>query len=132
MKMPRTKSGHLNIFKTIGIAYRPPEEFVCHHQNLLISCFIAAKMWCTSQTSKKIFDSFSKSVFMTIQNKTNDRHGMFYVEEDDDIAAEMVYNITSKNQMIIEHTEVGDTLRGQNVGVELVHAGVEYARHHAM
>ena len=69
---------------------------------------------------------------MTVQHKTDGRHGMFYVEEDGEIAAEMVYNSTSKNQMIIEHTEVDDSLRGQNVGMELVHAGVEYARHHGM
>jgi uncharacterized protein len=32
--------------------------------------------------------------------------------------------------MIIEHTEVSDELRGQNIGYELVHTGVEYARTH--
>jgi predicted GNAT family acetyltransferase len=73
-----------------------------------------------------------KNDFMTVQHKADGRHGMFYLEEDDDIAAEMVYNTTSNNQMIIEHTEVDESLRGQNVGMELVHAGVEYARHHGM
>jgi predicted GNAT family acetyltransferase len=89
-------------------------------------------MWCKSQISKKIFDSFIKSVFMTVQHKTDGRHGIFYVQDEDDIGAEMIYNATSKNQMIIEHTEVGETLRGNNIGMELVHAGVEYARHHGM
>lgn len=69
---------------------------------------------------------------MTVQHKTDGRHGTFYVEDDGDIAAEMVYNLTSANQMIIEHTEVGEALRGKNVGMELVHAGVEYARRHAI
>lgn len=69
---------------------------------------------------------------MTVQHKTDGRHGMFYVEEDDEIAAKMVYNSISENKMIIEHTEVGEELRGKNVGMELVHAGVEYARHHGM
>lgn len=69
---------------------------------------------------------------MTVLHKANGRHGMFYVEEDEDITAEMIYNSTSKNQMIIEHTEVDEFLRGQNVGMELVHAGVEYARQHGM
>jgi predicted GNAT family acetyltransferase len=69
---------------------------------------------------------------MIVQHKTEGRHGMFYVEDDDEISAEMIYNSTSKNQMIIEHTEVGETLRGKNIGMELVHAGVEYARHHGM
>ena len=31
-------------------------------------------------------------------------------------------------KMIIEHTEVSDELRGQNVGYQLVHTAVEYAR----
>lgn len=69
---------------------------------------------------------------MTVQHKADGRHGMFYVEEEGEIEAEMIYNSTSKNQMIIEHTEVDESLRGQNVGIELVHAGVEYARHHGM
>lgn len=69
---------------------------------------------------------------MTIQHKTDGRHGMFYVEEDGEMAAEMVYNSTSENKMIIEHTEVGEELRGENIGMELVHAAVEYARHHGM
>jgi predicted GNAT family acetyltransferase len=68
---------------------------------------------------------------MTVQHKKIGSKGMFYVEYEDEIAAEMVYT-TADNKMIIEHTEVGDVLRGKNIGYELVHAGVEYARHHAM
>ena len=45
-----------------------------------------------------------------VQHKTNGRQGMFYVEEDGEVAAEMVYNSTSENKMIIEHTEVGESL----------------------
>ena len=69
---------------------------------------------------------------MTVQHKTDGRHGMFYIKDEDELAAEMIYNVTSTNKMIIEHTEVGESLRGQNTGLELVHAGVEYARHHGM
>jgi predicted GNAT family acetyltransferase len=32
--------------------------------------------------------------------------------------------------MIMEHTEVNDALKGQNVGYRLVHMAVEYARLH--
>jgi hypothetical protein len=69
---------------------------------------------------------------MTVLHKTDGRHGMFYVEEDGEIEAEMIYNTLSENKMIIEHTEVGESLRGKNIGIELVHAAVEYARHHGM
>jgi len=55
---------------------------------------------------------------------------MFYVENDGEVEAEMTYHTTSPDNMVIEHTEVGDELRGHNVGYELVHAAVEYARQH--
>ena len=68
---------------------------------------------------------------MTVLHKKTDGKGMFYVEYEDEIAAEMVYTTTG-DKMIIEHTEVDDVLRGKNIGIELVHAGVEYARHHGL
>lgn len=58
---------------------------------------------------------------------------MFYVsnEEDDEvILAEMVYTMPSHQKMIIEHTDVSEELKGQNVGYQLVKTAVEYARAH--
>jgi predicted GNAT family acetyltransferase len=69
---------------------------------------------------------------MLIQHKQVGSKGMFFVEIDENILAEMVYTSPSPEKMIIEHTEVNDELRGQNVGFELVHAAVEYARKHKM
>ena len=69
---------------------------------------------------------------MTIQHKKSGSKGVFYVEYEGEIAAEMIYTMPSEDKMIIEHTEVGEVLQGQNVGYELVHAGVEYARHHGL
>ena len=69
---------------------------------------------------------------MTIQHKRTGSKGMFYVEYEGEIAAEMIYTMPSEDKMIIEHTEVDEVLQGQNVGYELVHAGVEYARHHGL
>ena len=68
---------------------------------------------------------------MTVQHKKTDGKGMFFVEEDDEIGAEMIYS-TTDDKMIIEHTEVDEVLKGRNIGFELVHAAVEYARHHGM
>ena len=68
---------------------------------------------------------------MTVQHKKSDGKGMFFVEYEDEIAAEMVYSTTA-DKMIIEHTEVDEILQGRNIGYELVHAAVEYARHHGM
>ena len=68
---------------------------------------------------------------MTVQHRKTNGKGMFFVEYEDEVAAEMVYTTTG-DKMIIEHTEVDEVLQGKNTGYELVHAAVEYARHHAM
>ena len=67
---------------------------------------------------------------MLIQNKKVGSKGMFFIEDDGNILAEMVYSMSSPTKMIIEHTEVSEELKGQNVGYELVHTAVEYARTH--
>lgn len=69
---------------------------------------------------------------MLIQHKNVNNKGLFYVEIDGNILAEMVYSLPSPGKMIIEHTEVSDELRGQNVGYQLVHTAVEYARTHSL
>lgn len=67
---------------------------------------------------------------MLIQNKKVGNKGMFFVENEGNILAEMVYSMPSPNKMIIEHTEVSDELKGQHVGNQLVLTAVEYARTH--
>ena len=62
---------------------------------------------------------------MLIQRKQTGNKGMFYVEEEGQVEAEMTYHMVAPNKMVIEHTEVEDDLRGQNVGYQLVQAGVE-------
>jgi len=65
---------------------------------------------------------------MEILNKKVGTKGMFYVENDKTIQAKMVYTMPSPGKMIIEHTEVSEELKGQNVGFLLVKAAVEFAR----
>lgn len=67
---------------------------------------------------------------MLIQNKKVGKKGMFFVEQEGNILAEMVYSMPSDKKMIIEHTEVSDELKGQHVGNQLVATAVEYARTH--
>jgi uncharacterized protein len=69
---------------------------------------------------------------MLIQHKQNDGKGLFFVEAGGNILAEMTYTMPAENKMIIDHTEVSDELRGKNVGYQLVHTAVEYARKHAI
>ncbi len=65
---------------------------------------------------------------MEIQNKKVGNKGIFYIEKDKKIVAEMIYNMPSADKMIIEHTEVSEALEGQNTGDQLVHEAVKYAR----
>lgn len=65
---------------------------------------------------------------MTIQHKQLEGKGMFFVAEDGKRLAEMTYTMPAENKMIIDHTGVSDALRGKNVGYQLVHTAVEYAR----
>lgn len=67
---------------------------------------------------------------MLIQHKKLSGKGMFFVESDGNILAEMTYTMAAPEKMIIEHTEVSDELRGKNVGYQLVYTAVEYARTH--
>lgn len=71
---------------------------------------------------------------MLIQHRQNGANGMFYIpgedDDDDELKAEMTYLRQEPNTMIIEHTEVSDELRGQNIGYQMVHTAVEYARSH--
>jgi predicted GNAT family acetyltransferase len=68
---------------------------------------------------------------MLILHKKVDTKGIFYVSgENDTMLAEMVYTMPSIDKMIIEHTEVSEALKGQNVGYQLVNTAVEYARAH--
>jgi uncharacterized protein len=67
---------------------------------------------------------------MLIQHKLIAGKGMFYVGRDGAILAELVYTKPSNDKMIIEHTEVDDSLSGKGVGLQLVQTAVEYARTH--
>ena len=65
---------------------------------------------------------------MQIQHKEEGGKGMFYAEENGNTLAELVYTIPSADIIIIEHTEVDDSLTGKGVGKLLVEATVDYAR----
>lgn len=65
---------------------------------------------------------------MLIQHKQVGNKGMFFVATDNHILGEMTYTMASAGKMIIEHTEVSDELKGKNIGQQLLHTAVEYAR----
>lgn len=65
---------------------------------------------------------------MLIQHKQGKVKSMFYVEENGKLLAEMVYSMPNPDKMLIEHTEVDESLSGKGIGKQLVYAAVEYAR----
>jgi len=65
---------------------------------------------------------------MVIQHFDSGKKGSFYIEIDNIKVAEMTYTHAKPNKIIIDHTEVSDTLKGQGVGYKLIDASVEYMR----
>ena len=64
-----------------------------------------------------------------VNHKTNQKGGSFYYEENGKQLAEMVY-VMAGQQMIIDHTDVDPSLKGQGIGKQLQAALVEYVRKH--
>lgn len=67
---------------------------------------------------------------MLIQHKQAGNKGIFFIGQDEEILAQLVYLDHDAETMIIEHTEVDEELKGQNVGFQLVNAAIEHARAH--
>ncbi len=65
---------------------------------------------------------------MNIQNQEHGAKGTFFIERDGEWVAEMTYRKSGDDTIIIDHTEVDDSLKGKGVGKDLVKAGVEFAR----
>jgi predicted GNAT family acetyltransferase len=62
-----------------------------------------------------------------IQHDEDEKEGAFYVEQKGHRVAELVYR-KERDRMIIQHTEVDESLQGKNIGFQLVEQGVKYAR----
>lgn len=65
---------------------------------------------------------------MNIQHRSGESKGAFFIEENGEVKARLTYSKAGTTQIIIDHTEVSDDLRGKNVGKKLVQHVVEYAR----
>ena len=63
-----------------------------------------------------------------IQEKETDNKGSFYIERDGKHVAEMTFSKAGDDKIIIDHTEVDDSLQGEGAGKQLVEASVHYAR----
>jgi len=65
---------------------------------------------------------------MTIKHEHTEKKGRFFVEINGEQKAEMTYSNAGEDKIIIDHTEVDESLRAQGVGYKLVEAAVEFAR----
>ena len=63
-----------------------------------------------------------------IKHETSGHRGAFVWEEDGKRLGEMTYTVAG-SRVIIDHTQVDDSLRGKGVGGKLVRAAVDWARH---
>lgn len=65
---------------------------------------------------------------MEIQHQSDSRRGSFFIEENEKRIAEMVYVMAGPAKMIIEHTEVDESLKGKGIGAKLLEKLVDFVR----
>lgn len=67
---------------------------------------------------------------MNIQKNDNGKKGEFLLNLDGIKLAFMTYTYAGPDKIIIDHTEVDESLKGQGVGYKLVEEAVSFAREH--
>lgn len=63
-----------------------------------------------------------------IQLQKTNQKGRAYYESENVVLAEMTFSIVNPSFIIIDHTEVDESLKGQGVGKKLLQSIVEHAR----
>lgn len=63
-----------------------------------------------------------------IQHSSGKQKGVFYIRQQRERVAHMIYNMAGSSIMIIEHTQVEDAYEGLGYGKRLVFHTAEYAR----
>ncbi len=72
---------------------------------------------------------YTKGISMNdIQHKDTGNKGAFHIHKDGKSLAVLTYSKAGDDKIIIDHTEVDDSLRGQGIGESLVKAAVQWAR----
>ncbi|MDQ3799559.1 MAG: N-acetyltransferase [Acidobacteriota bacterium] len=65
---------------------------------------------------------------MKVQRQQHGKRGAFFIEENGEWVAEMTYSREGTRKIVIDHTEVDESLKGKGIGKYLVAAAVQYAR----
>lgn len=66
--------------------------------------------------------------YMKIQREEHGNKGAFYIEENGEWVAELTYRKEGKRKIVIDHTEVSESLQGKGIGEDLVNEAIKYAR----
>ena len=69
---------------------------------------------------------------MEIQREEHGRKGAFFIDKGGEWVAELTYVNNGDNTITIDHTEVDEDLRGDDLGKDLVGAAVGYARENGL
>ncbi|MCV0441119.1 MAG: N-acetyltransferase [Hydrogenophaga sp.] len=64
----------------------------------------------------------------SVEHQESDSKGAFYIQQGGQRLAEMTYSRTSPSLIIIDHTEVDASLKGQGAGRQLLDALVAWTR----
>jgi len=65
---------------------------------------------------------------LKIEQEDNGNKGRFYIQAEGKQLGEMTYVYAGPEKIIIDHTEVGEELKGQGAGKKLVDAAADWAR----
>ena len=65
---------------------------------------------------------------MEINREESEGKGKFFIEENGKQLALMTYKKSGEGKIVIDHTEVDESLQGEGIGNDLVEAGVKFAR----
>jgi len=65
---------------------------------------------------------------MEVLQKEQQNKGMFYVQEGDEVLAQMTYVWAGTDKIIIDHTHVDDRLKGKGIGKQMLVKAVAFAR----
>lgn len=68
---------------------------------------------------------------LNIQHAESGNKGLFFIGTEAAPDAALTYTKAGDELLILDHTEVGDSLRGQGAGVAMVETAVAFARAHA-
>jgi predicted GNAT family acetyltransferase len=65
---------------------------------------------------------------MKILRKEHGKKGAFFIEKDGEWIAELSYTREGARKMVIDHTEVDESLRGKGIAKKMVETAVKFAR----